>query len=271
MIIVKQNPLCGRRRCACQDRILLSVTIKQEWGLGTEMPVAVVTGASRGLGRHAAIALAKAGYHIGINYVHSMKGAEEVAVSTGKPSILIKADIGNLHEAEEMAEKVRQRWGRIDVLVNNAGIVRDGLMMRYREDDWDEVMRVNLGGCFNTIRSLAPLMIKSGGGHIINISSYSGLRGKAGQAAYSASKASVIGLSRSLARELGGYNIKVNCILPGFMPTEMGMGAKEAMRMAEEESILHRLSKPEEVADFIAYLVTTATITGQVFCLDSRI
>jgi 3-oxoacyl-[acyl-carrier protein] reductase len=235
------------------------------------MRVAVVTGASRGLGRHTAVALAKAGYNVGVNYFHSMEEAGEVMLGTGIPSIALKADVGNSHEVEKMAETVRQQWGRIDVLVNNAGIARDGLLIRYREDEWDEVMRVNLKGCFNMVKYFAPLMIKSGGGHIINISSYSGFRGKAGQAAYSASKASVAGFSCSLARELGGYNIKVNCVLPGYMPTEMGMGAEQAMKTAEEESVLRRLSDPAEVAEFITYLVTTETITGQVFCLDSRI
>jgi 3-oxoacyl-[acyl-carrier protein] reductase len=235
------------------------------------MPVAVVTGASRGLGRRTAIALARAGYSVGINYFHSAKEANEVVFSPGISSMAVKADIGNLHDVEKMAQRVHQQWGRIDVLVNNAGIARDGLMMGYFEHDWDEVMRVNLKGCVNTVKSFAPLMIQSGGGHIINISSYSGLRGKAGQAAYSASKASVIGFSYSLARELGRYNIKVNCILPGYMPTEMGMSAEEAMKTTKEESILHRLSDPEDVVRFITYLVTTETITGQVFCLDSRI
>ncbi len=235
------------------------------------MQVAVVTGASRGLGRQAAIALVKAGYHVGVNYVRSRGMAEEVLRCATNRCMALRADVGNPREVEDMAERVRREWGRIDVLVNNAGIARDGLMLRYDEDDWDEETRVNIRGCFNTVRSFAPLMIQSGGGHIINISSYSGLRGKAGQAAYSASKASVVGFSLSLARELGGHNIRVNCIVPGYMPTEMGRGARGAMKTAEEESVLHRLSDPEDVARFITYLVKTETISGQVFCLDSRI
>ncbi len=235
------------------------------------MPVAVVTGASRGLGRQVAVALAKAGYRVGVNCVSSKNMAEEVLRDAAIRCIALRADVGNPREVEDMAERIRREWGRIDVLVNNAGIARDGLMLKYREDDWDEVARVNIRGCFNTARAFAPLMIQSGGGHIVNISSYSGLRGKTGQAAYSASKASVVGLSLSLAKELGLHNIRVNCILPGYMPTEMGRGAREAMKAAEEESVLHRLSDPEEVARFITYLVKTEAISGQVFCLESRI
>ena len=131
-------------------------------------------------------------------------------------------------------------------------------------------MEVNLKGCFNTVKAFAPLMMKSGGGHMINISSYSGARGKAGQAAYSASKAALIGLTYTLAKELSEYKIKVNAVLPGYMPTEMGSKASEAMKKAKEESITGSLSDPKKVAEFIAYLITTENITGQVFCLDSR-
>lgn len=235
------------------------------------MLAAVVTGASRGLGRQIAVALGKAGYNVAVNYHRSKRNAEEVALSTGFPSMTIKADVGNPREVEEMAAAVYEKWGRVDVLVNNAGIARDGLILRCNEDDWDEVMRVNLKGCFNTVKSFAPLMIKSGGGHIINVSSYSGLRGKTGQAAYSASKASIIGLTNTMAKELGGYHIRVNSVLPGYMATGMGLMAEEAMKKAREESIIRSLSNPEEVSNFIAYLVTTDTITGQVFCFDSRI
>jgi 3-oxoacyl-[acyl-carrier protein] reductase len=235
------------------------------------MRVAVVTGASKGLGREVAVSLGREGHHVVVNYHHSPKEAAAVVSGIGVQSMAVKADVGSFPEVQEMAGKVFEKWGRIDVLINNAGITRDGLMIKHGEDDWDEVLRVNLRGCFNTAKSFAPLMIQSGGGHIINISSHSGLRGKAGQAAYSASKASVIGFTYSLAKELGEHNIKVNCILPGYMPTEMGTHAQEAMKQAREESIFGRLSDPGEVAGFIAYLVTTETVTGQVFCLDSRV
>jgi 3-oxoacyl-[acyl-carrier protein] reductase len=235
------------------------------------MRVAVVTGASTGLGREVAFALGRSGYNVAVNYHHSPREAAEVVLGIGVQSMAVKADAGSFREVEEMAGKVYEKWGGIDVLINNAGITRDGLMIKCGEDDWDEVLRVNLKGCFNTVKAVAPLMIQAGGGHIINISSRSGLRGKAGQAAYSASKASVIGFTCSLAKEMGEYNIKVNCVLPGYMPTEMGMHAQGAMKQAREESILGSLSDPGEVAGFIAYLVTTKTVTGQVFCLDSRV
>lgn len=235
------------------------------------MLAAVVTGASRGLGRQIAVALGKAGYNVAVNYHRSKRDAEEVALSIGFPSMTIRADVGNPQEVEGMAAAVYEKWGRVDVLINNAGIARDSLILRCNEDDWNEVMRVNLKGCFNAVKSFAPLMIKSGGGHIINVSSYSGLRGKIGQAAYSVSKASIIGLTSTLAKELGGYHIRVNSVLPGYMATGMGLMAEEAMKKAKEESIIRSLSNPEEVSNFIAYLVTTDTITGQVFCLDSRI
>jgi 3-oxoacyl-[acyl-carrier protein] reductase len=233
--------------------------------------VAVVTGASRGLGREIAFTLSRAGYHVAVNYHLSKKEADEVVRSMSLPAMAIKADVGDLREVGEMAKEVHEKWGRIDVLINNAGIAKDGLVIRYEEADWDEVMRVNLKGCFNTVKSFVPFMIASGGGHIIHISSYSGLRGKAGQAAYSASKASVIGLTVTLAKELAEYNIKVNTLLPGYMPTQMGSKATEAMKKASEESILGTLSNPEEVSGFIAFLVNTCTVTGQVFSLDSRI
>jgi 3-oxoacyl-[acyl-carrier protein] reductase len=235
------------------------------------MKVAVVTGASKGLGRELALALGRSGFHVAVNYHHSRAEAEEVLLGIGAHSVAVKADVASLRETEEMASKICEQWGGIDVLINNAGIAKDGLMIRYGEDDWDDVLRVNLKGCFNTVKVVAPCMVRAGGGHIINISSHSGLRGKAGQAAYSASKAAVVGFTYSLAKELGQHNIKVNAVLPGYMPTEMGRQAQDAMKKAREESILGRLSDPREVAGFITHLVTTETITGQVFCLDSRI
>ncbi|HXX80473.1 MAG TPA: SDR family NAD(P)-dependent oxidoreductase [Thermodesulfovibrionales bacterium] len=233
--------------------------------------VAVVTGASRGLGREIAFTLSRDGYHVAVNYHRSKKEAEEVVRNMSFPSMAIKADVGNASEVEHMAREVYERWGRVDLLINNAGIAKDGLVIRYEECDWDEVMRVNLKGCFNAVKSFVPFMIPSGGGHIIHISSYSGLRGKAGQAAYSASKASIIGLTLSLSKELAEYNIKVNTLLPGYMPTQMGREAEEAMRKAAEESILGALSDPETVSEFVAFLANTCLITGQIFSLDSRI
>jgi 3-oxoacyl-[acyl-carrier protein] reductase len=235
------------------------------------LKVAVITGASRGLGKEIALTLGKSGYNVAVNYLASEKEAMKVADKIASGTLLIKADVGDIKHVEKMAEAVYERWGRVDVLVNNAGITKDGLMIKLKEEEWDEVLRVNLKGCCNTIRAFSHFMIKSGGGHIINISSYSGLKGREGQAAYSASKAAVLGLTYTAAKELAEYNIRVNALLPGYMQTEMGKACEKAMATAKVESITGKLSSPKDAAGFIAYLLNTGNITGQVFCLDSRI
>ena len=235
------------------------------------LKVAVITGASRGLGREVALTLGKSGYNVAVNYLASEKEAMKVADEIASDTLLIKADVGDIRQVERMAETVYARWGRVDVLVNNAGITKDSLMIKLKEEEWDEVLRVNLKGCCNTIRAFSHFMIKSGGGHIINISSYSGLKGREGQAAYSASKAAVLGLTYTAAKELAEYNIRVNALLPGYMQTEMGKASEAAMTTAKMESITGKLSSPKDAAGFIVYLLTTGNITGQVFSLDSRI
>ena len=235
------------------------------------MHVAVVTGASRGLGRHIAATLHNHGYRVALNYRYGKREAEELASSFKGKGMPVEADVGDLRQVEEIASKVFSRWRRINALINNAGITRDGLLMKFGEDDLDEVLRVNLKGCFNTAKSFVPFMTESGGGHIINISSHTGLRGRAGQAAYSASKSGIIGLTFGLAKELAQFNIRVNAVVPGYMPTDMGIGAKKALGRAADEGLLGRLSDPLEVSRFIAYLLTTEHITGQVFSIDSRI
>ncbi|HET6514632.1 MAG TPA: SDR family NAD(P)-dependent oxidoreductase [Thermodesulfovibrionales bacterium] len=235
------------------------------------MKVAVVTGAARGLGRQIAITLRSCGYAVVINYNRSLTEANELAELLGDTTMALQADVKSLSEMGEMAEKVKSRWGRVDALINNAGITKDCLLMNYRESDLDEVLRVNLKGCFNAVKAFAPLMIKSGGGHIINVSSRSGVKGKAGQAAYSASKGGVLGFTIVAAQELSAHNIRVNALLPGYMPTGMGRAAEKSMEEAKADSLLKRLSDPEEVSRFIAYLLTTRGITGQVFGLESRV
>lgn len=235
------------------------------------LKVAVITGASRGLGKEIALTLGKSGYNVAVNYLASEKEAMKVADEIASDTLLIKADVGDIRQVEKMAEAVYEKWGRVDVLVNNAGITKDGLMIKMKEEEWDKVLRVNLKGCCNTIRVFSHFMIKSGGGHIINISSYSGLKGREGQAAYSASKAAVLGLTYTAAKELAEYNIRVNALLPGYMQTEMGKASEAAMTTARNESIAGKLSSPKDAAGFIAYLLTTGNITGQVFSLESRI
>ena len=227
--------------------------------------VAVITGGTRGLGREIAATFHENAYQVAVSYVRSQK----LAVALGDRMIAVRADVCNAEDVSGMCELVYEKWGRVDVLVNNAGVSGDALLIRQAEADWDEIITTNLKGAFNAIRSFAPLMTE--GGHIINISSYSGLKGQAGQAAYSASKAGLLGLTKTAALELAGSNIRVNAVLPGYMPTDMGLSAGEALRRAREESLLNKLSDPREVAGFILYLAGTENITGQIFCLDSRI
>jgi 3-oxoacyl-[acyl-carrier protein] reductase len=234
------------------------------------MQVALVTGASRGLGKQIALTLSACGYSVIANYAASDKEARALVKTLENNSIAIRSDVGDMKQVREMAGKIEKAFGKIDVIINNAGITKDNLLMRQTESEWDSIVKTNLKGCFNVIRSLSPLMLQSGG-HIVNISSYSGVKGKAGQAAYSASKAALLGLTLSAAQELSGYNVKVNALLPGYMMTEMGMTAQKAAEKAKEESILNTLSQPQEAADFILYLLKTKNITGQVFSLDSRV
>jgi len=234
------------------------------------MPVALIPGASRGLGKQIALTLSAHGYSVIANYAASEKKAHDLVKTLGNNSIALRSDVGDLKQVQEMAGKIEKAFGRLDVIINNAGITKDNLLLKQTEPEWDSIVRTNLKGCFNVIRLLSPLMLQSGG-HIINISSYSGVKGKAGQAAYSASKAALLGLTLSAAQELSGYNIKVNALLPGYMMTELGMSAQKAAEKAKEESILNTFSQPQEAADFILFLLKTKNITGQVFSLDSRI
>lgn len=235
------------------------------------MPVALVTGASRGLGKQIALALSKSRYSIVINYLTSEKKAVKLLEEMSGDSLAIKADVRDLKQVQEMADQIKDKLGRLDVIINNAGITKDNLLLKQTEEEWDEIISTNLKGCFNIIKTMTPIMIKSGGGQIINVSSYSGIKGNAGQTAYSASKAALLGLTFTASCELAEYNIKVNALLPGYMVTDMGMKAHKAMEMAKENSVIKKLSNPEDVAEFIVYLLKTENITGQVFSLDSRI
>lgn len=234
-------------------------------------PVALVTGASRGLGRQIALTLASNGYGVVVNYISSKKEAEAVVSEIGDNALALQADIRSSADTKRMAEEIQRRFGRLDAIINNAGITVDKLLLKQTENEWDQIVDTNLKGCFNVMKIMTPFMIESGGGHIINISSYSGIKGKSGQAAYSASKSALLGLTCSTAREFSEHNIRVNAILPGFMPTEMGKKAERAMQTAREDSLLHKLSNPEDVAGFVLCLLGTHNITGQIFSLDSRI
>jgi len=233
--------------------------------------VCLVTGSSRGLGKAIALAFGRRGHQVVVHYKDKKNEAEEVA-SQIKDSIVFKADVRDFEDVKKLIDEVIKRWGRIDVLVNNAGITKEALLLKTSGKDFDDVVATNLKGTFNFIRAVTPYMMKQRSGHIINISSITGVKGRAGLSAYSASKAALIGLTLSTAVELSRYNIMVNVVLPGYMLTDMGVAssnkAKETML---EESLVKEFSKPEKVAEFICYLSTTSGITGQIFNLDSRI
>lgn len=231
--------------------------------------VAVVTGGAAGWGREIVRAFFESSYRVVINYHSSGASIPGLIEAMGDRALPLKADVRSSSEAASMAQEVLRRWGRVDVLVNNAGVSRDSLLPRQREEDWDDVLKVNCKGAFNMIKAFVPLMKE--GGHIVNISSYSGLKGKEGQAAYSASKAALLGLTKTAALELAERGIRVNAVLPGYMPTAMGSGAMEAMERAREDSLLHSLSDPGEAARFIVHIAGMRTLTGQVFCIDTRI
>lgn len=232
----------------------------------------LVTGGTGGLGSALARRLCVEGFKVAIIFRENAAAAERLLAGLGPSALALRADVGDRCRMEDAAQTLRERWGRLDALINCAGVAKDSLLIKLSPEEWDEVIKVNLTGAFNAIRAFAPLMTGPGGGHIVNVSSYSGLRGKRGQAAYSASKAALLGLTFGAAAELGGQkrNIRVNAVLPGYMRTRMGEAAPGAMREAEKASLLGRLSEPEEAAAFITSLLRMKNITGQVFAIESR-
>ena len=239
-----------------------------------ENKVALVTGAGRGIGRAIAIALAKEGAEVVVNYNGSEERAKEVKQTIeengGKASIY-KCNVSDFEACEAMIKDIVKEHGRLDILVNNAGITTDGLIMKMKEEDFDSVLNVNLKGTFNTIRHSARQMLRQKSGKIINISSVSGILGNAGQANYAASKAGVIGLTKTMARDLGSRGITVNAIAPGFVDTEMtGVLSEEIRENACRQIILGRFGKPEDIANVAVFLASDKAdyITGQVISVD---
>lgn len=237
--------------------------------------VVLITGASRGLGRLLALLFSEAGCRVVINYLKNKEAALKITneiINKGGQAMPCYADVGSTEDVDSMVESILNKWNTIDILINNAGKAIDNILPNVSSEEWNEVLTTNLTGAFNTIRAAAGIMMKKGTGHIINISSYSGLKGRAGQSAYSASKAALIGLTKSAALELGSYNIQVNAVMPGFMNTDMTESLPEPIKKKIVSSnILQKEQDIGEVAAFIYNLSLMKNITGQVFNLDSRI
>ncbi len=231
--------------------------------------VALITGGTGGLGRGIVSVLCKNQFKVIINHLKKDSDSFNLESPLLEQILRVVADVKKYDRVLEMAELVSRQFSHVDLIVNNAAITKDSLLIKQTVEDWDLVMNTNLKGTFNVIKAFLPLMKE--GGHIINISSYSGIKGKEGQAAYSASKAAILGLTKVAAVELAKYNIRVNAIIPGYLPIGMGLKSTTAMDNAKRASLLKGLSNPEEVADFILYLHRTKSITGQIFCLESRI
>ncbi len=235
----------------------------------------IVTGASRGLGREVALAFGRAGWGVAVNYSSSQAKAEAVAkeiISSGGDALVFQADVGFADEAGKLVNAAEARWGRLDALINNAGVSHEALLLRLTDETLDETLRINLKGPFNMIKAASRVMISQTSGHIINVASITGVKGKAGHAAYAASKAALIGLTKAAAMELAPHGIQSNCVLPGYMLTEMGDSASErAKSNALSEGLLKVYSNPAEVASFILHLTGISSVSGQTFNLDSRI
>ena len=236
---------------------------------------ALVTGGSRGIGRAVCLALAARGMRVAVNYAGNAAAAEEVVqacLQQGAPdAFAVQADVSDAEQVRALVAAVSERWGGVDVLVNNAGITRDGLLMRMSEQDFDAVLATNLKGAFACMQAVMRPMMKQRWGRIVNLSSVVGLRGNLGQANYAASKAGLIGMSKSAAKELASRGITVNCVAPGFIETDMTAVLPESVRTALLGQIpLARLGTAEEVAAAVAFLASpeAAYITGQVLCVD---
>lgn len=236
--------------------------------------IALVTGASRGIGRQIALTLAGYGAAVIVNYNGSAEKAEEVVkeiTENGGTAEAVQCNVSEYGKAQELIAGIVKKYGRLDILVNNAGITRDNLIMKMSEEDFDAVLSTNLKGAFNCIKHVSRQMLKQKGGRIINISSVSGVIGNAGQANYCASKAGVIGLTKSVARELGSRGITANAVAPGFIRTEMTDVLPDSVKETMGEQIpLKRFGETKDVAETVAFLASDAAgyITGQVISVD---
>jgi len=237
--------------------------------------VAIVTGASRGIGREIAVQLAGQGASVVINYTKNKEAAEETLTAVkaaGGRGIIVQADVKNLSACENMVKSALEIYNKVDILVNNAGITRDNLTLRMKPAEWQEVIDTNLTGAFNCVKAvLRPLLKQKSGGRIINIASVVGLAGNIGQANYAAAKAGLIGMTKTLARELAGRQITVNAVAPGFIATEMtAVLTPEIKENLQRQIPLGRMGTTKDVAYLVAFLASeqAAYITGQVITVD---
>lgn len=237
--------------------------------------VALVTGAARGIGKEIAIELAKNNYDVSINYRTKTDEIEElknnIEEKYGVRCILVQGDVGSFEKAEKMVKETVEGLGKIDVLVNNAGITKDGLLMRMSKDDFEKVVDINLVGTFNVTRNAIPYMVKQKSGRIINISSVVGVSGNAGQTNYSASKAGIIGFTKSLAKEVASRNILVNAVAPGFIATDMTSVLSDQVKENINSQIpLKKMGTASDVAKVVKFLASddSTYITGQVINVD---
>ena len=242
--------------------------------LGLEGKSAIVTGGSMGIGTSVAVGLAREGCDVAINYRRHDKEAKDVVAEIeklGRRGMVVKADVSSHGDAENMVNRVIEEFGRLDIMVCNAGINWDGVIWKMTEEQWDTVITVNLKGYFNYNKAAAKVFKDQKGGKIVNISSINGLRGKFAQANYSASKGGEIAMSKALAKELGKFNVNVNVVAPGMVMTEMARKIPpEFLNAAVDETVLGRIASPEDCADVVAFLCSDRSrhVTGEVIKVD---
>jgi 3-oxoacyl-[acyl-carrier protein] reductase len=236
-----------------------------------EHKIALVTGANGGIGKEIAKIFLQNGAIVIANYCHKREGIDEIIKQFGEKIFPIQCDLSNPNNISEMFSQIKNQYGQLDILINNAGIFKNNLAIMVTKSEWDDLININLRGSFLCIQQAAKIMIKQKQGVIVNITSIVGLKGNKGQSVYSATKAGVIGLTKSLAKELGPFNIRVNAVAPGLIKTEMIEGIKpDIIEAAIKNTALNRLGSPEEVAKTVLFLSSTqsAFITGEIISID---
>lgn len=233
--------------------------------------VAVVTGGTTGIGKEIALTLAQDGFDVVVNYIQKDEAVKEEIEAMGRKCLLVEGNVTSMEDMEKLTKTIMDEFGRIDVLVNNAGITRDTLLLRMTEEDFDSVLNVNMKGAFCTMKQIVPVMMKQRSGRIINISSVVGMVGNAGQVNYSASKAALLGMTKSLAKEVASRGILVNAVAPGFIATRM----TDKLTDAQKESILtqiplKKMGSPKDIANAVAFLASdrASYITGHTLVVD---